>query len=81
MQVEARDGGVHARFTGVMGTGRFERLVPAGKDVWLLATRRSLDAPAPGDWTVIVRRDAAGDVTGLTVGCWLARALDYRRAG
>jgi D-aminopeptidase len=38
-----------------------------------------MDAPAPGDWTVLVRRDGAGKVSGLTLGCWLARGLDYQR--
>jgi len=79
MIVEARDGGVHARFEGMLGAGRMERLSPAGPDIWLLATRRSMDAPAPGDWTLRVRRDAEGRVAGLTLGCWLARGIGYSR--
>ena len=78
MIIEARDGGVYARFDGMLGTGRMERLSPAGRDLWLLATRRSMDAPAPGDWTLCVRRDAEGGwVRGLTLGCWLARGIEY----
>ena len=77
--IEARDGAAYARFAGLLGAGRMERMAPAGHDVWIVATRRSMDAPAPGDWTAILRRDAAGAVTGLTLGCWLARGVEYRR--
>lgn len=80
MTIEARDGGTFARFTGLLGTGRMERMAPVGPDVWIVATRRSMDAPAPGDWTLIVRRDASGKVEGLTLGCWLAREITYHRA-
>ncbi len=80
MEIEARGGGVTARFDGMLGQGRPERMAPAGRDVWLVATRRSMDAPAPGDWTLRVARDAAGKVTGLTLGSWLARGIGYRRA-
>lgn len=81
LEIDARDGGAYMRFTGLLGTGRPERMAPAGKDVWLVATRRSMDAPAPGDWTAVIRRDANGKVAGLTLGCWLARGVDYARAG
>ena len=39
-----------------------------------------MDAPAPGDWTLRVRRDGNGKAAGLTLGCWLARGIDYTRA-
>lgn len=81
MEIEARGGGASVRFRGMLGQGRPERLAPAGRDVWRVATRRSMDAPAPGDWTLIVQRDAAGGVAGLVLGCWLARGIGYRRAG
>ena len=81
MEIEARGGGVTVRFAGLLGQGRPERMAPAGRDVWVVATRRSMDAPAPGDWTLIVRRDAAGRAEGLTLGCWLARGIGYRREG
>ena len=29
---------------------------------------------------LLVRRDAEGKVSGLTVGCWLARKVEYVRA-
>lgn len=79
LEIVARGGGVYARFTGLLGTGRMERMDPAGPDVWTLTTRRSMDAPAPGDWTVVVGRDAKGAVSGLTLGCWLAREVAYQR--
>lgn len=79
MEIEARGGGVTVRFDGMLGRGRPERVAPAGRDVWLVATRRSMDAPAPGDWTLCVLRDASGTVTGLTLGSWLARGISYRR--
>lgn len=81
MEIEARGGGVTVRFSGLLGQGRPERMAPAGRDVWVVATRRSMDAPAPGDWTLVVQRDAAGGVAGLTLGCWLARGIGYRPAG
>ncbi|MFT4150018.1 MAG: D-aminopeptidase [Paracoccaceae bacterium] len=79
MEIAFRDGAAFARFTGLLGTGRMERMAPAGRDVWVVATRRSMDAPAPGDWTLILRRDDAGRVAGLTLGCWLARGVEYTR--
>lgn len=81
VELQARDGALHARFDGMVGTGRWERVHPAGADIWTLATRRSMDAPAPGDWTLRVVRDAASNVTGLSLGCWLARNIAYQRVG
>lgn len=79
MTVEFRDGAAYARFQGLLGTGRWERLQPVGPDLWLLVTRRSMDAPAPGDWTLSLHRDGEGRVSGLSLGCWLARGIVYRR--
>jgi D-aminopeptidase len=79
LEIVARGGGVYARFSGMLGQGRMERMAPAAPDVWTLATRRSMDAPAPGDWTVTVARQD-GKVSGLTLGCWLAREIPYRRS-
>lgn len=80
LEIMARDGAAYARFTGLLGTGRIERMAPAGPDVWTIATRRTMDAPAPGDWTLILARDATGTPTHLTLGCWLARGIIYERA-
>lgn len=79
MEIDWRGGGAYARFTGMLGSGRWERIAPAGPDVWAVATRRSMDAPAPGDWTMVVKRGAGGLVAGVTLGCWLARQIGYRR--
>ena len=79
MEIAPHGGGVTVRFSGMLGQGRPERVAPAGRDVWLVAVRRSMDAPAPGDWTLTLRRDAAGRAEGLTLGCWLARGIGYRR--
>jgi D-aminopeptidase len=40
---------------------------------------RSLDFSAPGDWTLSFRREG-GRITGVRVGCWLARRIEYERA-
>lgn len=77
--IECRDGGVYLTAEGFLGTGRPEIVKPAGADIWILATRRSMDAPAPGDWTLQARRDAAGRIAGFTLGCWLARGIAYER--
>jgi len=79
MEIISHGGGTYARFTGILGSGRMERMAPAGPDVWIVATRRAMDAPAPGNWTLIVNRDAKGDISGLTLGCWLAREVVYHR--
>ncbi len=81
LRLEARDGAVFALFSGRLGEGRMEPVFAAGPDVWLIRTRRSMDAPAPGDWTLQLTRDDEGRVTGLVLGCWLARGLRYTRQG
>jgi D-aminopeptidase len=58
-----------------------ELLDPVGGDVWALPCPRALDHTPPGDWTLAFRRNAAGVVEGVTVGCWLARGLSYDRVG
>ena len=75
--IECRDGGTYLWAEGFLGKGRPEIVRPAGPDLWVVVTRRSMDAPAPGDWTLRIARDAAGYVTGATLGCWLARGIDY----
>jgi D-aminopeptidase len=75
--IEVHDGGVYARFEGLLGMGIMERLHPVGPDTWIVATRRSLDAPAPGDWTLSIQRNTTGTITGFTLGCWLARQIAY----
>jgi D-aminopeptidase len=72
-------GGVpYAAFEGFLGRGPMERMRPLGGDVWLLACRRSLDAPPPWDWTLQVERDTSARAVTVTVGCWLARRLAFQ---
>jgi D-aminopeptidase len=74
-------GALYGGFSGALGQGRMELLDPIGPDLWALPCPRALDHTPPGDWTLAFRRDAAGRVAGVTVGCWLARGLDYERIG
>jgi D-aminopeptidase len=74
-------GALHGGFEGLLGKGPMQPLYPLGEDVWVLPCQRSMDAPSPGEWTIRVRRDEGGAVRGLTVGCWLARRVEYSAAG
>ncbi len=77
----AQDGTAFAGFDGMLGAGPMERMYPLARDLWIITTRRSMDAAPPGDWTVQVHRDGTGAVEGLTVGCWLARNIRYVKEG
>lgn len=67
---------IYVGFEGFFGKGPLHFARPIGDDVWAMACPRGMDSSPPGDWTIIVRRD--GDkVTGLTIGCWLARKIEY----
>jgi D-aminopeptidase len=79
LTIEHRGGGTAGWFEGLLGRGRPERMHPAGGAHWIMSTRRALDAPAPGDWTITPRLDTAGQVTGLEIGCWLARKIALHR--
>ncbi|PZQ97072.1 MAG: aminopeptidase [Cereibacter sphaeroides] len=79
MTLEARDGAIFAIFSGRFGSGRPEPVYPAAPDIWLIRTRRSMDAPAPGDWTLRIKRDTSGRISGAELGCWLARKLGYEK--
>ncbi|MGO4852961.1 D-aminopeptidase [Phaeovulum sp. W22_SRMD_FR3] len=81
MEITERGGVFYAGFKGLLGQGAMERLTPVAADLWVMACRRTLDAPAPGDWTLRFHRDASGAIAGLTIGCWLARKVPYRRVG
>jgi D-aminopeptidase len=73
-------GGIaYGGFSGPLGPGRMEMLEPIGPDLWALPCPRALDCAPPGDWTLAFRREN-GAITGVQVGCWLARGLDYARA-
>ena len=81
LTVTGAGGVLYGAFSGALGQGRMELLDPVGADVWALPCHRALDHTPPGDWTLAFRRDAGGAVTGVTVGCWLARGLGYVKAG
>jgi hypothetical protein len=68
---------LYGMFDGFLGKGPVNLMRPLGDDLWALACPRGMDAPPPGDWTLIVRRNDGGKVTGFTIGCWLARKLEF----
>ena len=75
-------GGVlYGAFSGFLGAGRMEILGAVGADIWVLPCPRALDHTPPGDWTLAFQRDASARITGVDVGCWLARRLNYTRIG
>jgi D-aminopeptidase len=80
LTVTDTSGTLYGGFSGFLGQGRMELLEPIGSDVWALPCPRALDHTPPGDWTLAFRRDVAGRVHGVKVGCWLARQLEYERA-
>ncbi len=71
-------GAIYGAFEGELGKSDMYPLYAAGPDVWLLPVQRSMDAPAPGEWKLVFHREAGGRITGVTVGCWLARGVKYR---
>jgi D-aminopeptidase len=72
-------GALYGAFSGPLGRGRMEQLTQVAADVWALPCPRALDHTPPGDWTLAIRRDGQGRPEAITLGCWLARNLDYRR--
>lgn len=80
-EILGSDGAFYGSFEGFLGKGEMMPLYPVAEDLWTLPCRRSMDAPAPGEWTIQVSRHDDGCVKGLTIGCWLARNLTYDRAG
>ena len=79
LEIDKAGTALFGRFEGLLGRGPMHTIYPVGPDVFVLSCQRSMDAPAPGDWTIQVERDSAGAVRGLTVGCWLARNIPYRK--
>lgn len=69
----------YGAFEGFLGKGAMQPLYPVGADIWRLPCQRSMDAPAPGDWTLAFERDGGGRITAVTVGCWLARKVRFER--
>ncbi|MBS0564838.1 MAG: D-aminopeptidase [Proteobacteria bacterium] len=79
LEVGQAGGALFGRFEGLLGRGPLHAIHPAGRDLFALSCQRSMDAPAPGEWTVQVRRNAAGGISGLVIGCWLARNIAYAK--
>ena len=76
----ASAGGVlYGAFSGPLGQGAMQALLPFGDAAWLLPCPRALDHAPPGDWTLALERGEDGRVAALRVGCWLARGLVFRR--
>lgn len=70
---------MYGYFDGYLGKGPVHLLRFVSQDIWLLACPRGLDAPSPGDWTIIFRRGSRGDIVGVTIGCWLARGNEFKK--
>ena len=75
----AAGGTLYGAFSGALGQGAMQALIPFAPDVWLLPCPRALDYAAPGDWTLSCRRDAAGKIAAIEIGCWLARHVTFLR--
>lgn len=73
----AGGGALYGAFSGFLGTGTMQLLMPVGPDIWRLPMPRALDHAPPGDWTLCFVRDVAGKVTGVEIGCWLARRVMF----
>lgn len=71
---------MYGAFNGYLGKGPVHLMKYVGEDIFLLACPRGLDAPAPGDWTIVFQRDGSGKVVGATIGCQLARKLKFERS-
>jgi len=72
-------GAFYGACAGILGDGRMELLQPFGRDLWLMPCPRGVDHFPPGDWTLSFTRDTANRVTGIELGCWLARRFTYQR--
>lgn len=79
IDIEMTGNALSGRFEGLLGKGPMHPVYPVGTDVFVLSCRRSMDAPAPGNWTIQIDRDGDGGVRGLTIGCWLARNVSYEK--
>ena len=82
LHVTGSAGMLYGSFDGYLGKGPAHLMkylgdAHSGENVWYLTCQRSLDAHAPGYWTVVFKRDGDGRVVGVIVGCWLARKVPY----
>ena len=72
-------GAFYGACAGILGDWRMEMLQPIGRDLWVMPCPRGVDHFPPGDWTLAFTRDTANRVTGIELGCWLARRFIYGR--
>jgi CubicO group peptidase (beta-lactamase class C family) len=79
LHCDGSGGMFYGSFDGFLGKGPVHLMRPLASDVWALACPRAMDSTPPGDWTVVIHRDESGNIANLTVGCWLARKLQYSR--
>ena len=70
---------LYGSFDGFLGNGPAHLMRYVGEDVWMLSNPRGMDAPAPGDWTVVFKRGESGKIAGATIGCWLARLNEFTK--
>ena len=70
---------LYGSFDGYLGQGPVWLMRLMGQNVWVLGNPRGLDAQPPGDWTVVFKRGEEGKVVGCTIGCWLARNVNYTK--
>ena len=73
------DGMLYGSFDGFLGQGPVWLMRHVGNDVWALGNPRGLDATPPGDWTIIFKHEDKGKINGCTIGCWLARHVEYTK--
>ena len=75
---DGKSGMLYGSFDGFLGKGPIYLVRHAGDDVWILANPRAMDDAPPGDWTLAFKRDnGKGAICGVTIGCSLARKLEY----
>lgn len=73
------NGTLYGSFDGFLGQGPIWLMRYIGQDLWALRNPRGMDATPPGDWTVVFKRNNASKVEGCTIGCWLARKVEFSR--
>lgn len=78
-EITASGSALFCAFEGFLGRGAMHALYPVGRNIWRMPCQRSMDAPAPGDWTLEFHRDAQDRIAGVSVGCWLARKVRFER--
>jgi CubicO group peptidase (beta-lactamase class C family) len=78
--VSGEDGVLYGAFDGFLGKGPLWVMRHLGESVWALGNPRSLDSTPPGDWTIVFGKGEEGkEVQKCTVGCWLARGVEYTK--